>query len=195
LFFAPPPRQRWIAYELLLFHRSARGLVGPDNVERLAGRLGSWGEVDQFGVLVAGPAWRAGQLDDRTVYEWALRPDRWWRRAALVATVPLNTRSRGGSGDVRRTLAVCEILRRDRDDLVMKALSWALRELIVHDRAAVEAFLTAHDADLAARVKREVRNKLSTGLKNPSSRGKAVRGTFRATGDLRRSPSQRGALG
>ena len=88
--------------------------------------------------------------------------------------MPLNTRSRGGSGDVGRSLAVCDILLHDRDDLVIKAMSWALRELIVHDRPAVEAFLAAHDDDLAARVKREVRNKLTTGLKNPSSRTRAA---------------------
>jgi 3-methyladenine DNA glycosylase AlkD len=51
--------------------------------------------------------------------------------------------------------------------MVVKALSWALRELVVHDPAAVEAFLAQHEAVLAARVEREVRNKLETGLKNP----------------------------
>jgi len=40
----------------------------------------------------------------------------------------------------------------------------------VRDPDAVRAFLAAHDAVLAARVKREVRNKLRTGLKNPRSR-------------------------
>jgi 3-methyladenine DNA glycosylase AlkD len=79
----------------------------------------------------------------------------------------LNTRSRGGLGDVSRTLAVCEILLHDRDDLVTKAMSWALRELIVHDQPAVAAFLAAHDDRLAARVKRDLRNKLTSGLKTP----------------------------
>lgn len=157
---------RWITYELLMSHPTAPELVGPETVERLAGTMTSWGDVDQFGVLLAGPAWRAGQIDDGTVHAWAQRPDRWWRRAALVATVPLNVRSQGGRGDTRRTLDVCEILLHDRDDMVTKALSWALRELVVHDRPAVEAFLATHDADLAAHVKREVRNKLTTGRKN-----------------------------
>jgi 3-methyladenine DNA glycosylase AlkD len=84
-----------------------------------------------------------------------------------VATVPLNTRSQGGSGDVRRTLAVCEILVADRDDMVTKAMAWAVRALVGHDPAAVEAFLAARDDVLASRVKREVRIKLSTGLKSP----------------------------
>jgi len=55
----------------------------------------------------------------------------------------------------------------DQEDMVVKALSWALRELVVHDPDGVQKFLSTHEAVLAARVKREVRNKLETGLKNP----------------------------
>jgi 3-methyladenine DNA glycosylase AlkD len=53
--------------------------------------------------------------------------------------------------------------------MVVKALSWALRELIPHDPDAVRNFLSQHEEVLAARVKREVRNKLTTGLKNPKA--------------------------
>jgi 3-methyladenine DNA glycosylase AlkD len=81
--------------------------------------------------------------------------------------VALNVRSHGGYGDVLRTLAVCRLLVDDHDDMVVKAMSWALRALVVHDPEAVWAFLREHDAVLAARVKREVRNKLTTGLKYP----------------------------
>jgi hypothetical protein len=38
------------------------------------------------------------------------------------------------------------------------------------DPRAVERFLAQHDENLAARVKREVRNKLETGLKKPPVR-------------------------
>jgi 3-methyladenine DNA glycosylase AlkD len=55
----------------------------------------------------------------------------------------------------------------DHDDMIVKALSWALRELAVHDPGAVREFLSKNERVLAARVKREVRNKLETGLKNP----------------------------
>jgi 3-methyladenine DNA glycosylase AlkD len=65
---------------------------------------------------------------------------------------------------------VCRLLIDDHDDMVVKALSWALRELVVHDPDAVSAFLSEHADVLAARVKREVRNKLTTGLKNPKRR-------------------------
>ncbi|MDQ6669850.1 MAG: DNA alkylation repair protein [Chloroflexota bacterium] len=90
---------RWVAYELILFHPGAFSLVGHPVIERLAGRLASWGDVDQFGILIAGPAWRAGQIDDRLVHEWASRADRWWRRAAFgshgAVERPIPGRARG----------------------------------------------------------------------------------------------------
>ena len=55
----------------------------------------------------------------------------------------------------------------DKNDMVIKALSWALRELIPHDREAVLSFLRENENVLASRVKREVKNKLTTGVKNP----------------------------
>ena len=77
--------------------------------------------------------------------------------------MPLNLRAAGGTGDTERTLAVCAQLEADRDDMVVKALSWALRELIVWDPEAVRSFLASHD--LAPRVRREVTPKLETGRK------------------------------
>jgi 3-methyladenine DNA glycosylase AlkD len=54
--------------------------------------------------------------------------------------------------------------------MVVKALSWALRQLVVWDPDAVREFLEVHDEALAARVKREVRTKLDTGRKHASRR-------------------------
>ena len=82
-----------------------------------------------------------------------------------MSTVALNVRSHGGTGDAARTLMVCRMLVADPDDMVVKALSWALRELVVHDAEIVSRFLERHDGQLDSRVKREVRNKLETGLK------------------------------
>ena len=66
-----------------------------------------------------------------------------------------------------RPLAVCQMLVDDRDDMVVKALSWALRALSVHAPGAVASFLDEREPHLARRVVREVRNKLMTGLTNP----------------------------
>ena len=73
---------------------------------------------------------------------------------------------RGGRGDVARTLAVCRHVVKDRDDMVVKALSWALRSLVEWDRAAVSAFLREHQGTLAGRVTREVSTKLRTDRKH-----------------------------
>lgn len=158
---------RFIAYELIHFHRPTLHSLGEAELEQLGQGLDSWYAVDTFAPYLAGPAWREGQIGDEVVQRWAASPDRWWRRVALVCTIALNTRARGGKGDTARTLAVCRLLVSDRDDMVVKAMSWALRELLVHDPQAVESFLAEHKDVLAARVLREVKNKRTSGLKNP----------------------------
>ena len=65
---------------------------------------------------------------------------------------------------------IAEMLVSDHEDMVVKAMSWALRSLVPWDAKAVRAFLEEHEGELAARAKREVRNKLKTGLKNPRTR-------------------------
>jgi 3-methyladenine DNA glycosylase AlkD len=158
---------RFIAYELVSAHRDALGSLNAKTLEQLGTPLNSWESVDTFCSYLAGPAWRERQVPDSLIKRWARSKDRWWRRAALVSTVPLNSKARGGSGDPRRTLMICEMLVEDRDDMVEKALSWALRELAKRDPSSARAFLRKHQVVLGARVLREVRNKLATGLKNP----------------------------
>ena len=158
---------RWFAYELIHFHRPTLYMLDAPLLERLGQGMQDWPDTDTFAPYLSGVAWRRGQIGDEVIHRWARSDDRWWRRVALVSTIALNTKARGGTGDVARTLAVCELLVEDRDDMVVKALSWALRELVPYDPAAVRDFLERHKQALAARVSREVRNKLETGLKNP----------------------------
>ena len=152
---------------LLAGHKETFQSLLVSHIEAFGQGMDSWGKVDSFSRALAGPAWLHGRLSDEDIDRWAHSYDLWWRRAALVATVALNTRSKGGLGDTPRTLAVCRLLVDDHENIVEKALSWALRMPIWHDPDAVRSFLAKHDAVLAARVKREVRNKLETGLKNP----------------------------
>jgi 3-methyladenine DNA glycosylase AlkD len=111
-------------------------------------------------------------VSEEVILKWARSPDLWWRRVALVSTVAWNVRSQGGHGDVVRTLTVCKLLVGDHTDMVVKALSWALRELVIHDPGAVREFIEEHRSVLAPRVQREVGNKLRTGLKNPRKKTK-----------------------
>lgn len=158
---------RQVAYFFLNEHPAAMASLDRKTVEELGKRIDNWTSVDTFGCYVAGPAWRERQVSDAAVKAWASSHDRWWRRAALTATVALNLPSRGGSGDTGRTLLICESLVADHDDMVVKGLSWALRSLGTVDPSSVRAFLDEHEDSLHARVVREVRNKLGTGLKVP----------------------------
>lgn len=158
---------RFVAYELVCRHPAALASLSEKDLSVFGRGLGSWGSVDMFACYLAGPAWREHQVSDKLIHRWAHSKNRWRRRAALVSTVPLNSKARGGSGDAARTLEVCRLLATDRDDMVVKAMSWALRELSKRDPNAVRLFLNEHRDKLSARVVREVRNKLSTGLKNP----------------------------
>jgi len=162
--------QRWLAYELIQDHRAAFQRIGEAELEQFGRGINSWWSVDSFARSLAGPAWLNGQVPDELIHRWARSEDHWWRRAALVSTVALNVQSQGGKGDVPRTIAVCRLLIDDHDDMVVKAMSWALRQLVVHDPEAVREFLSEHEDRLAARVKREVRNKLTTGLKTPKQK-------------------------
>jgi 3-methyladenine DNA glycosylase AlkD len=159
------PWGRLTAYELIASHPAAIATLTPEFVRRLGRGLSDWGSVDTFACYVAGPAWREGRLPTREVHAWLRSADRWQRRAAVVCTVALNVRARGGRGDTARTLAVCRRAVGDSDDMVVKALSWALRSLVEWDREAVAGFLDEHRDALAARVKREVTTKLRTGRK------------------------------
>jgi 3-methyladenine DNA glycosylase AlkD len=158
---------RFVAYELVLNHRKTMESIGREEVEKLGEGMRHWGDVDAFSCFIAGPAWRGGRIRDSAIRTWARSDDWCWRRAALVSTVPLNSRAQGGAGDAKRTLSICEMLIADRHDLVVKAMSWALRELGKRDPVSVRRFLLEQGDELAARVVREVNNKLTTGLKNP----------------------------
>lgn len=161
------PEFRFVAYELVHFHRPTRTSLRKRDVEELAHGMQSWDAVDAFAYYISGPAWRDGQIPDATVAKWAASTNRWWRRAALASTIPLARRHSSDARDIERALTICALLVADRDDMVVKAMSWAVREVARQDAAAATRFVNAHRDSLTPRVLREVRNKLQTGLKNP----------------------------
>ena len=160
-------RARWVGWELINKDKTALASLDLATVEALGVGNSSWDEVDGYAIYIAGPAWLRDQIRDTDLRRWAKSEDLWRRRAALVSTVALNTRTHGGHGDAKRTLAIASLLIDDREDMVVKAMSWALRALVPWDRTAVENFLIEHESRLAPRVKREARTKLLTEKKNP----------------------------
>jgi 3-methyladenine DNA glycosylase AlkD len=160
---ASPQERKWVAYELVRFHPAAFAAIDQTEVEGFAGRIASWYATDAFGTVLSGPLWARGRLPDDMFDGWSRSDSRWLRRSALVATVGRNA----VKPDPARTFELCLRLADDRDDMVEKAVSWALRYLSQKDRAAVEAFWAVHAARFRPRVQREVRHKLATGVKNP----------------------------
>jgi 3-methyladenine DNA glycosylase AlkD len=155
-----------VAFELLWKNKSALKQLTIDDLEHLGKNMDNWATTDSFSVMLSGWVWRKNHISDADILFWLETGNRWWRRAAVISTVGMNLKSRGGTGDTRRTLMVCEKVIHDRDDMMVKALSWALRELSKSDKTAVQDFMKKYDAQLAVRVCREVYTKLETGKKN-----------------------------
>ena len=155
-----------LAYELLWKNKKALKALRAKQIVKLAGTQDNWASADSYSTMIAGWHWREGSLPDSQIYNWLNSDDRWMRRIAVVCTVPLNIKSRGGTGDTKRTLMICEKVIDDRDNMVVKALSWALRELSKSDKQAVVHFMKTYWDRLHGRVRREVTTKLETGRKN-----------------------------
>lgn len=161
-----PQEQKWVAYELIRHHPRAFAAIDVAEIEDFAARTASWYAVDGLGTILTGALWAKGQLPDALFDAWSGSENRWLRRAALVATVGRNA----VQPDPERTFALCLRLAEDRDDMVEKAVSWALRWLAQKDRAVVDAFWDTQAERFRARVRREVSRKLTTGRKTPRRR-------------------------
>ena len=156
---------RFIPYELIQNHPAAAEGITWSEVEPLGEGMASWSEVDSFGCFISGPAWAAERIRDSKMKGWAKSSDRWRRRAALVSTLALNGRPIARES-TRRTLEICRMLISDRDEMVVKAMSWALRRLGTVDPGATRNFVDQHKEQLASLIVREVSRKLDTGRKD-----------------------------
>jgi 3-methyladenine DNA glycosylase AlkD len=155
-----------MAFELIARDRKLLGALKYSDLRDLGKNLDNWASVDHYAVAIFGVLWGRGIVSDDHIMA-LLQSDHFWeRRIAVVSTVALNLKSRGGRGDTSRTIAVCEKVVDDHHDLIQKALSWALRELSKRDREAVLSFMERNQNRLASRVVREVNHKLEFGTKN-----------------------------
>lgn len=157
-----------MAYFFLEKEPNALKSLSAEEAIKLGACLDNWVLVDSYCTLILGVLWRISTIDDNYIHRLAASDNVWQRRCAVVSTVALNQPARGGKGDTKRTIPVCEQVVTDHRPMVVKALSWALRVLIGHDIKAVEEFIRQYDDKLHNQVKREVHNKLITGLKTPS---------------------------
>lgn len=157
---------RGIAFELIGRSGKLLAALTRQDLSVLGKGLDNWASVDHYAVGIYGVLWREGTIRDKDIEALLASPDPWKRRMAVVSTVPLNLKSRGGTGDTARTLKVCHSVVEDHHDMIQKALSWALRELSKKDPEAIKRFMKQHHNKLTGRVIREVHHKLEFGTKN-----------------------------
>jgi 3-methyladenine DNA glycosylase AlkD len=170
LWQAESQEQRVLALELLRAYPGQVESLLWDHFERWRGLVDNWGLTDGLGSCILGP-WiiadpgsRLGHLRDLIA-----DTDHWSRRLALVATVPIN-RGHAGMTIPELTLELIDRVKHERDPMITKAVSWALREMTKTHPDQVAGYVKQNRGLLAAHVVRDVGNKLRTGLK--SGRGR-----------------------
>ena len=155
-----------IAFEYLQTQKNLYKSLTEEYIESIEKNLDNWISVDYFGAIVVGCAWRENFVSTKKVKRYLESDDYWIRRIAIVSTVSLNQKARGGIGDSERTIKICRLVVDDHEEMIVKALSWALRELAKIDKEPVIEFVNEYENRLHKKVLREVKNKLETGLKN-----------------------------
>jgi 3-methyladenine DNA glycosylase AlkD len=170
-FWFGSPRDDALAIELIGLSRHEIPHLPWSFFERWRKPLRTWHDTDGLGICVFGP-WlaadlsRVGKLEELITSREACS-----RRLALVGTVILNRRRDTAIPEL--TLKLVDNVAAERDPLITKAVSWALRGLTKTHADAVKRYLERNRDRLPAIAAREVRNKLQTGLKNPKRRAAA----------------------
>ena len=99
--------------------------------------INNWDLVDLSAPQIVG-GYQEGK-SRRPLHRLAKSANLWERRIAILATFHFIRR-----GDFADTLKVAEMLLKDKEDLIHKAVGWMLREIGKRDVATLEAFLGKH---------------------------------------------------
>jgi len=108
-----------------------------ERLDRMADAFIGWSHVDDVCISVLQPLLLAHRVATLALLErWNRSPNRWKRRASVVAFV----RKIGASGRFTEdALRLCENLIRDPEDLVQKGVGWALKDVMRGDPDRVRA--------------------------------------------------------
>ncbi len=155
-----------IAFEYISKNKKALNELTEKDLDEFNKNLDNWVSVDCYSAYLLGYAWRENKISTDKIKSFYQSDNFWIRRCAIVATVSLNQKARGGKGDAERTIEICKLAINDHADMINKALSWALRELAKIEKGPVIRFIDEFKDKLHPKVIREVNNKLDKGTKN-----------------------------
>ena len=121
-------------------------------VESLLDRANTWAHVDWLAVHVAGSLVRRFPVAKADVSRWAVSPNFWLRRSALLA---LLSDMRSGAGDFAlfETLAVPMLT--EKEFFIRKAIGWILRDVSGRRPELTYAFLRTHRQSVSGLTLRE----------------------------------------
>lgn len=115
--------------------------------------INNWDLVDASARDIVGV--RLADKDRSVLYTLAKSKSLWERRIAIIATFHFIR-----SGDLKDSLAICELLLGDEEDLIHKAAGWMLREAGKRNLAAMETFLIKHQRTMPRTMLRYAIEKL-----------------------------------
>jgi DNA alkylation repair enzyme len=132
----------WLGHSAIYMLALSTSGLGPQHFERLdaiGDRFTGWSHVDDFCISVLQPLLLAHSGETLVLLErWNRSPNRWKRRASVVAFV----RKIGESGEfTEEALRLCDALVGDREDLVRKGVGWALKDVMRGDRERVLSYV------------------------------------------------------
>jgi len=156
--------ERALGLEILYLHPKIGSELGRDRFDRWRLDIDNWGVCDFLATRILGP-WADTDPEGRLSYLEDLvgDPHLYSRRLGIVASVHLN---RDGSTYGGWTLGQLDRVLDERDPMITKAVSWALRQMTRHQASDVAAYLESRGERIASLPRREVRNKLMTGRKS-----------------------------
>ena len=105
-----------------------------------ANHSANWATTDAMCGALIGPLIVANPALDRRLEPWSRHRNMWVRRASIVGLIP--RARRGDSLDL--VYEVAKRLHADREDLIQKAVGWALREAGKTDSGRLERYLRAN---------------------------------------------------
>jgi 3-methyladenine DNA glycosylase AlkD len=158
--------ERLVALELVQQQAQAMPELNWEFLDRWRRDLDNWELTDVLGLYVLGP-WVALDLQHRERHLWDLlhEEDIWSTRLSLIAGMGA-ARTQKGLEFPNISLRLVDQVKNVREPLIVKAVSWALRELGKRHPEEVARYLHDNGDTLAPQVLREVTNKLQTGRKD-----------------------------
>ena len=104
----------------------------------------NWATTDAICGMLIGPLLADHPVLLPRVRAWARDRNMWVRRASIVSLIAPMRRGLA----IEQTYDTAQALHADREDLIQKAVGWALREAGKQDTARLERYLRAHGASI-----------------------------------------------